>query len=87
MTVEALQKYTHRQVVLNVYEDDALSARDGFPFDRIEVTDTEVQFIWEDKCRYSINRALFPFFQVLPDFKNYFAVFHATTRIEIYFPE
>lgn len=87
MTVEAIQKYKQRQVVLNFYEDDALANREGFSFDYIVVTETSVQFIQADQCRYAIDRKLFPSFQVLPDFKNYFSLTNDQSRIEIYFPE
>lgn len=87
MSVEALLKYKQRQVVLNFYDDDALSNREGFPFDYIEVTDTMVRFIQADQRRYSIDRELFPFFQVLSDFKNYFSFYNDHSRVELYFPE
>ncbi|MGC5325257.1 hypothetical protein [Brevibacillus sp. SYSU BS000544] len=87
MTVEAIQKYKQRQVVLNFYEDEALANREGFPFDYIVVTESSVQFFRGDQCRYAIDREVYPAFHVLPDFKNYFSLTNDQSRIEIYFPE
>ncbi|NSL52222.1 hypothetical protein [Calidifontibacillus erzurumensis] len=84
---ETLSAYSNRQVVLNYYEDEELVQRDGLNFDKIIVTEKEIQFISNNKVKASIDLSLYKTFEVSNDFfKNYFALKNRENTLAIYFP-
>jgi hypothetical protein len=82
-----LSTFRNRQVVLNFYEEEALIQREGFNFNIIEVTDTQLFFYKENKLIYSINLLDYNTFTISNEFKNYIKLsIDIENWLELYFP-
>ena len=87
MKLDDLNLFKERQVIVNNFVDDELRNKDGFMFDTIEVLDRNIIFVKDKQIVYSISLEIYPTFQALDDFKNYFSFTNNyNDKIEIYFP-
>jgi hypothetical protein len=80
-----LLNLSHRQVIINIYEDEELVERCGFFFDEIVYENDEVRFLRDGKAIFALSASLQDL-SVLPDFKNYYAFLSGARRVECYFP-
>ena len=87
MKLDLLMLFKDRQVVVNTFIDDELKNKDGFIFDHVEILDRSITFLKDKQTVYSISLEIYPNFQALEDFKNYFSFSNDNNdKIEIYFP-
>ncbi len=87
MKLDILKLFKERQVIVNTFIDDELRNKDGFMFDHIEILDRSVNFVKDEQTVHSISLEIYPTFQALDDFKNYFSFSNDNNdKIEIYFP-
>ena len=87
MNLDALKLFKDRQVIVNTFINDELRNKDGFMFDHIGILDRSITFVKDKQTVYSISLEIYPYFQALEDFKNYFSFSNDNCdKIEIYFP-
>lgn len=86
VSIDILESYHDRQVVINYYDDEELVERNGFSFSRIKLTEKEIAFCIPDGIDYRIPTTGYVRFQRNNQFPNYYELFYKNNRIEIYFP-
>lgn len=85
--LSSLTKYKDRQVVINLYSNDGfLEKREGFHFEGICLSKTEISFIKKNKETFSIPLLPYPSVFAADDFPNYFILKNKDRKIELYFP-
>ncbi len=80
-----LCQFKNRQVIINHYVDEELISRDGFFFDRVDISENKISIIRNDLPLWSINISSFSF-HTGDSFKNFFRLLKGDVEIQIYFP-
>jgi len=81
-----LMEYSNQQVVMNWYEDEQLTERNGFFFSSLRVEDNTLLFIKENEVKQTISLENYQTIEILPDFRDYFQLTNGTGTLQIYFP-
>lgn len=85
-SIQILESYSSRQVVINTYLDDELIDKTGLFLDNIETNENSVNFIRNKEIVHTIDRNKYPNFKYLEGFNNYYELSNEKERLEIYFP-
>jgi hypothetical protein len=82
-----LIKYKNRQIVINEYENEELTSRDGFFVERIVMNRDSIQLISADLILYQVHLNSDSEIRRDNRFLNFFHIeVDQQLRIEIYFP-
>lgn len=81
-----LYMYDHRQVIINIYDEDELSQRDGFYFEKVQLTEEMLTFIINEHNSFVIEIVESARLYKDNSFQNFFVLENGTRQIEIYFP-
>ncbi|NWQ39572.1 hypothetical protein MLOOGBEN_02520 [Bacillus sp. EB106-08-02-XG196] len=82
-----LSNYQNRQVILNYYQDEEMMVqRDGFHFQKIQVTVSSLIFTKIDGTLVKIDTTDYPHASINTDFQNYYTLRNHENHLDIYFP-
>ncbi|MEH7388315.1 hypothetical protein V7147_23380 [Bacillus sp. JJ1521] len=84
--LQKLLKYESQQVVVNWYEDELLTARDGFFFSHIQREDDLLIFMKEHQVKQIIPLSNYETLETLSDFRDFFQLTNRIEVLHIYFP-
>ncbi len=83
---ERLSRFSRRQVVIAWYEDELLTARDGYTFDTLRFEGDTLLLHRDGRLLLSLDLRGYREFAELPGFKHHYAFRDGERRVELYFP-
>lgn len=84
LILEELAKSRNAQAVLYWYEDDALYDRNGFSFEKIQLTENSIDFYQKGEAIHSISFTNFPNCKKLNDFSNFYQFWNGNNKLTLY---
>lgn len=84
--LDRLKQYKNRQVVVNFYEDEILTDREGLHFEWLEIQGNHLVFLKGKTVAFKVKWDDYDEFVVMGVFKNYYTLRKAQKVVEIYFP-